>query len=226
MNRFASTGETDDPCGVPRSRSSRVPSGCCSGAASHRLTYSTTHGRSVCASTALMIRSHRTLSKNFSTSRSITQSFFQHRCPACRHRVQLALPGPVPVGVRVEHRLHRLLQPGRDHRLRDPVRDARHPEHAGPAAMRFRYFHRFHRGREIGARRHPVPDLIQVVLQILLEFRQRHPVHPRRALIGLHLLPGLLHLPLRDIERLSRRLQLAHAAPPGIPRLTKRTSHR
>jgi hypothetical protein len=25
----------------------------------------------------------------------------------------------------VEHRLHRLLQPGRDHSLRDPVRDSR-----------------------------------------------------------------------------------------------------
>jgi len=60
-------------------RSSRMPSGSYSGAASHRLTYSTTHGRSVYASTALMIRSHPTQSKNFWTSRLITQSFFQKR---------------------------------------------------------------------------------------------------------------------------------------------------
>ncbi|GAA1992999.1 hypothetical protein GCM10009838_66180 [Catenulispora subtropica] len=36
MNRFASTGETEDPCGVPRSRACKVPSGCRMGAASHR----------------------------------------------------------------------------------------------------------------------------------------------------------------------------------------------
>ena len=44
-----------------RSRSVRVSSGSCSGAASRRLTYSTAHGAPVCASTALTIRSHRTL---------------------------------------------------------------------------------------------------------------------------------------------------------------------
>ena len=37
------TGLIADPCGVPRSRSCKVPSGSCSGAASHRLTYSSTH---------------------------------------------------------------------------------------------------------------------------------------------------------------------------------------
>jgi len=51
----------------------------------------------------------------------------------------------------VEHRFHRLLQPGRDHGLRDSVRDSWHPENPGTRSMRFRYFHRFHRGREIGA---------------------------------------------------------------------------
>jgi hypothetical protein len=45
--------------------------------------------------------------------------------PARRHRVQLRSAGPVPIGVRMEHRFHRFLQPGRGHGLRDPVRDAR-----------------------------------------------------------------------------------------------------
>jgi hypothetical protein len=40
------------PCGVPRSRFCKVPSGSCNGAWSHRFTYSTTHGRLVLASTA------------------------------------------------------------------------------------------------------------------------------------------------------------------------------
>ena len=81
MNKLARTGETAEPCGVPRSRTARVPPGSRSGAASHRLTYSSTHFWPVVmlASTALTIRSHGTLSKNFWTSRSMTQSFFQHR---------------------------------------------------------------------------------------------------------------------------------------------------
>src|SRR5664280_3389715 len=79
MNRFAKTGEIADPCGVPRSRICKVPSACCNGADSHRFTYSTTHGSGQCASTVLTIRSHGTESKNFSTSRSMTQSLLQHR---------------------------------------------------------------------------------------------------------------------------------------------------
>ncbi len=79
MNKLASTGEIADPCGVPRSRSRTVPSGPASGARSHRLTYNTTHGSVVCASTALTIRSHGTLSKKAWTSRSMTQSRFQQR---------------------------------------------------------------------------------------------------------------------------------------------------
>src|SRR5215207_1472911 len=90
--------------------------------------------------------------------------------------------------------------------------------------MRLGYLHRQHRGREVGARRHPVPDLVQVVSQILLELVQRHSVHARRTLIGLHLLVGLPHLLLRDSKRLSQRFQLAHAAPPGRARLTERTT--
>ena len=40
--QFDNTGETADPCGVPRSRGCWVPSACCSGAVSHRRTYSST----------------------------------------------------------------------------------------------------------------------------------------------------------------------------------------
>src|ERR1019366_4980379 len=72
-------GVTADPGGVPRSRACRVPSGCSSGAFSHRLMYSTTQTSSVFASTALTSRSWSTLSKNDLMSRSSTQSFLQHR---------------------------------------------------------------------------------------------------------------------------------------------------
>ena len=69
--------------------------------------------------------------------------------PAFRHGIQGASPGPVPVGVRVEPRLHRRLQPGRDHGLRYPVANGGNAEHPGSRAMRLRDFHRLYRGREI-----------------------------------------------------------------------------
>src|SRR5664280_1035203 len=145
MYRFAKTGEIADPCGVPRSRICKVPSACCNGADSHRFTYSTTHGSVQCASTALTIRSHGTESKNFSTSRSMTQTLRQHRyqheateskvfkfefpvaaptpLPACRHRVQGRPVRAVAVGVGMEDRFDLRLQPLGRHRLGDPVRN-------------------------------------------------------------------------------------------------------
>src|SRR5204863_9531006 len=75
-----------------------------------------------------------------------------------------------------------------------------------------------HRRREVGARGEPVPDLVQVVLQIGLELRDRHHVHAGCALVRLDLLPRLPDSPLRDIERLARCFQLVHATPPpGSP---------
>src|SRR5208337_799390 len=144
--------------------------------------------------------------------------------PARPRRVQLRPAGPVPVGVRLKHRFHRFLQPGRGHGLRDPVRDARHPEHAGPAAVRLRYLHRHHRRREVGPRGHPVPDPVQIVLQIRLERLDGLPVHPRCTLIPFHLEPGVPDLLLRDPERLARCFQLVHATPPSFRRLTERTT--
>src|SRR5450759_3616434 len=81
--------------------------------------------------------------------------------------------------------------------------------------MRLGYFHRPHRGREVTPRRHPIPDPVQTVLQVLLELLDRAPVHSRRTLIGLDLLPGLPYFPLRNLKRLACRLQFAHATPSG-----------
>src|SRR4051795_8617609 len=104
MNRLASTGETADPCGVPRSLAWTVPSGATSGAASHRLTYSSTHRWSgvMFAATAETIRSHGTLSKNAATSTSMTHAIFRHRFWQGRHRIQRAAARPVPVGIVME----------------------------------------------------------------------------------------------------------------------------
>src|SRR3954462_11919238 len=67
------------PCGVPFVRSSRVPSGCSTGARSHRPTYSFTQARSVWWATARSIRSRGMDSKKALMSRSMTQSVLQQR---------------------------------------------------------------------------------------------------------------------------------------------------
>jgi hypothetical protein len=54
--------------------------------------------------------------------------------------------------------------------------------------MGFSDIDRAHRGREVRTRGHPVPNLKQIVFQILLELPDRHLIHPGRALIRLHLL--------------------------------------
>ena len=89
--------------------------------------------------------------------------------------------------------------------------------------MRFWYFHRLHRRRKVTPRRHPIPDPVEIVPQILLEVLDRAPVHARRSLIGLDSLVRLPHEPLRNTERLSRRLRLAHSIPPRAP-LVARTN--
>ena len=43
MNKLASNGEIGEPCGVPFSLGTMVPSGICIGAFSHREIYSRTH---------------------------------------------------------------------------------------------------------------------------------------------------------------------------------------
>ncbi len=128
----------------------------------------------------------------------------------------------------MELRFHRLLQPGGRHSLRDSVRDSRNPENSGPSAMRLRYLHRHHRRRKVAARRHPIPDLVQIAFQIGLEVLDRAAVRPRRALIGLHLQPGVPNLLLRNVKRLALRFLLAHTTPPsrlvdriGKPRMSR-----
>ena len=115
----------------------------------------------------------------------------------------------------MEDRFDRFLQPAGRDRLSDPVSDSRDAERSGTCAKRLGYLHRPHRGREPGPRRHPIPDPIQIALQIDLELIQALAIHSRRASILLHLQVGLPDLSLPDLKRLALRLQLAHSVPPG-----------
>ena len=100
----------------------------------------------------------------------------------------------------------------RDHRLSDPVRDRGHPEHLDPPPP-LRYLHRPHRRREVAPRRHPIPELVQVPLQVRLELLDRLLVDARRALVGLDPPIRLPDHPLGDLKRLS-----ASARSPGSSR--------
>src|SRR6266540_1274401 len=108
-----------------------MPSGFCTGASSHRFTYRTTHGKSVFASTALMTRSLRTLSKNLLDVKVDHPVGSPAAPPADLHRVLRGSPGTVAVRVRMEGRLDPRLQSEGYHRLSDPVGHGRHPQNSG-----------------------------------------------------------------------------------------------
>src|SRR5208283_3304892 len=80
------------------------------------------------------------------------------------------------------------------------------------------------------ARRHPIPDLVQVTLQVLLEPRQRHPIHARSTAVRLHPLVRLPDELLGNVIRLCLRHRLLPSrvglslagvsgpfAPPALP---------
>ena len=83
--------------------------------------------------------------------------------PACRDRICRRAARTIAVGVRVKHRFHQRLQHHRHHRLSDPIRDRGHTEHPHTVSARLGDLHCLNRRREIRSRRHPIPDLVQVV---------------------------------------------------------------
>lgn len=103
----------------------------------------------------------------------------------------------------MEDRLDLPFQHHRYHGLRHAITDSRYAQYPD-ATMLFRYLHHAHRRREVAARGHPIPDLIQVTQKVLLELRDVHRVHTRCAPVRPDLLPSLLYQPLRDLERLTR----------------------
>src|SRR5438874_1777437 len=124
--------------------------------------------------------------------------------PAHRHRVQRRPPRLVTIGIGVELRLHQPLQEHGHHRLGNSVSYGRYSENSDPSCC-FRDFHGFYRRWEIRSGRHPVPQPVQVIAQILLELPDRLPVHSRRALIGLDPLIRLPDHLLRNLERFTLR---------------------
>jgi hypothetical protein len=124
-------------------------------------------------------------------------------------------PRPIPVGVGVEARLHARLQVQPHDGLGDSVRDGRHPKDPHPLASRLGDLHGLHRRRDIAPRRQPIPQLVQVPLEVPLELLDRLLVHPGRALVGLDPLIRLPDHPFGDLKRLVLLPGFAHPAPPS-----------
>src|ERR1051326_756608 len=121
------------------------------------------------------------------------------------------MPRPVPVGVVVEHSFHIRLQHQYRHCLRysvDHVRDAKDP---GSAFLG--YLHRADRAGKIAPRRHPVPQLVEIVFHVLFKLWDRHAVSPGRSAITSYLQPRFPHQLLGDVVRLAPQLRLSHAVP-------------
>ena len=58
------------------------------------------------------------------------------------------------------------------------------------------------RGWEVGPRTHPIPDLVEVSLQIVLELVHGLPVHSRGTFVGRHSPLRLPHQLFGNVERL------------------------
>ena len=66
------------------------------------------------------------------------------------------------------------------------------------------------RGAEVRARRHAIPDLIEVALQVLLECRQRLAIHARSPPIRFHPLIRIPHELLRNVEGFASDIGSSH----------------
>src|SRR6202043_4149569 len=155
----------------------RLPSSICSGAFSHLSMNKSTHAQSVCLRTA------------------------PASVPRPPNRIERRFVGSISIGVIVEVRLHERLQEPLDHRLSNAVGNRRNPEWPSPAVS-LRYVYPSHRRRIVTARRHSVPELVEVVRKISLEVRNRLPVDARRTLVGSNPLVGFPYFPFRNVERL------------------------
>ena len=101
----------------------------------------------------------------------------------------------------MELRFHDRLQIPLGHCLRDAIgdrRDAQRPH----ASVSFGDLHEPDRTWKVRPRGHPIPDLVEVPLQIRLERFDGLSVHSRRAAIRLNALVRFPHLLLGNLKRL------------------------
>ena len=219
-------GVTADPCGVPRSSSARVPSGSCSGAASHRFTYSTTHGASVCALHSLDDQVVPDAVEELRDVEIDDPVAFPASFLAPLGRVQSRPARPVPVGIVMEHRFHALP----DAWPRPSGRLCRRRSRCPASWCRRRAVSVSPPPAPAEGSTSPTTSGSRSCTGCSSDRPRSRRWTDRPPLVRpdcLHLPEGLPDLPLRNIKRLALRLQLAHAVPPRpTARLTRRTQPR
>ena len=73
-----------------------------------------------------------------------------------------------------------------------------------------RYFNPTYRRWKIASRRHPIPDLEEIIFQFLFKLCNGLPIYSSRSLVRLYPFVCLPYLPFRNTERLC----FIHEAPP------------
>ena len=196
MKRFASSGEIGDPCGVP-SLAAR-------GSVSHR------HGgfeppldveQHPPLVGVVSDRLHEQIMANAVKEGPDIEIEHPVLVPTTLashgQRVVGASPRPVSVAVGAQDRL-KLLFPS----IAAAVWATRsatfaNTENPDPGPMILRYLNGSHRPREIAPRRHPIPQLVEVVHLVGREIVDAHSVHARRCTVRSDLLPRLENETLR-----------------------------
>ena len=117
-------------------------------------------------------------------------------------RVVRRFPRPIPIRVRVEHGFQDRLQVALDDHLGDAVGNRRYAQRSGSATITFRDVDAPHWRRKVAAGTHPVPDPIEVLIQIPVEIFDGLSVNSGRPLVGLHLLVRFPHIALGNTKRL------------------------
>src|SRR5215468_8976655 len=90
----------------------------------------------------------------------------------------------------MEARFDYWLQMHLDDHLRHPISDRGYPQRP-QATTGLRNLDETHRRRKVTPRGHPIPDLVEVILQVGFESLDGLTVHPGSAVVGLDLLVGL-----------------------------------
>src|ERR1035438_4927610 len=109
----------------------------------------------------------------------------------------------------MEQRLYFRLQSCLDHLLRNAIGHSRNAQ-LSFATVFLWYLHRPDRWRKVAARRHPIPDLVKILLQPLFKIFNRLIIDPCGSFVLFHPLVRFPDLFLRN----TKRLCLIHRAPP------------
>ena len=121
----------------------------------------------------------------------------------------------------MEHWFQQRLQISLDHHLGDSVGDRRNTQRPR-STIAFRDVHPSDRRRHIAARRHSIPEPIEIIIQILLELRDRLIVNARRPAVFLHSLVRHPHFALGNIKMVL--LYPCGSSPFGLPTRQSRTT--